>query len=149
MKSSEPVACPIARAANLIGDEWILLVVRELFKGPQRFDDLQKSTKAATNILSNRLNRMIDAGIVSKMPYQERPVRFNYRLTKAGIALFPALMALGRFAEDWLPCSQPSPFLLRHLECGKITRPGHSCSECGQPLTTRNVVMQTADSAAQ
>ena len=145
MKSTEPVACPIARAAKLIGDEWVLLVLRELFKGPQRFDDLQKSTKAATNMLSNRLTRLIEAGVVAKVPYQERPPRFNYRLTKAGVALFPALIELWRYAEDWLPCDEPQPFRLRHTDCGKITRIGHTCSECGSPITTRNVAMETLD----
>lgn len=147
MKSpTEPVACPIARAASLIGDEWILLVLRELFKGPQRFDDLQKSTNAATNILSKRLSRMIAAGIVAKLPYQDRPPRFDYRLTKAGIALFPALLELWRYAEDWLPCTEPAPFKLRHVECGHITRAGNSCSECGKPITTRNVAMEEINS---
>ena len=148
MKPSDPVACPIGRAARLIGDEWILLVLRELFKGPQRFDDLQKKTMAATNILTNRLNRMIDAGIVSKLPYQERPPRFNYRLTKAGLSLFPVLIELWRFGEDWMPCDQSPPFRLRHLECGKITRIGQTCSECGQSLTTRNVMMEAEQGSA-
>lgn len=146
--SNEPVACPIARAASLVGDEKILLALRELFKGAQRFDQLQKSTGAATNILSNRLARMIEAGVVSKEPYQERPVRYEYRLTKAGVALFPVLLELWRFAEDWMPCAQQQPAVLRHKECGQLTRPGHTCSACGTAITVRNVAMErTADQA--
>lgn len=142
MKPTESIACPIARAASLVGDEWVLLVLRELFKGPQRFDDLQKSTTAATNILTKRLKLMIDAGIVAKTPYQERPPRFNYRLTKAGFALLPVLLELWKFADEWLPSSEPAPFKMRHLECGHITRPGQMCSECGQPITTRNSMLE-------
>ena len=143
MKSNEPAACPVARAANLIGDEWILLVLRELFKGPQRFDALQKNTKAATNILSNRLNRMIESGLVAKVPYQERPPRFNYHLTKAGIALFPSLLELWKYGQEWLPCAEPEPAMLRHRDCGNITRPGQTCSECGGQLTTRNLLLES------
>jgi DNA-binding HxlR family transcriptional regulator len=73
-KCTAPLTCPIVRTALLVGDEWILLVVRSLFRGAQRFDDLQKQTGAATNILTNRLTRLIDAGIVVKTPYQERPL---------------------------------------------------------------------------
>src|SRR5947209_4594137 len=139
MKSAATNPCPIGRAASLLGDDWILLVLRELFAGPQRFDDLQKKTSAATNILTNRLKRMIDAGIVSKVAYQDRPQRFNYQLTKAGYGFFPVLMELARFGEEWMPCAEPAPFRLRHLDCGKFTRPGQTCSECGQPVTIRNV----------
>ena len=142
MKSAATNPCPIGRAASLLGDDWVLLVLRELFAGPQRFDDLQKKSSAATNILTNRLKRLIDAGIVSKQAYQERPQRFNYQLTKAGYGLFPVLMELMRFAEEWMPCAEPAPFRLRHLDCGKFTRAGQTCSECGQPVTIRNVARE-------
>jgi DNA-binding HxlR family transcriptional regulator len=142
MKSTTSISCPIARAASLIGDEWILLVLRELFTGPKRFDDLQKKTTAATNILTNRLKRMIDAGVVSKQAYQEHPPRFNYQLTRAGIGLFPLVIELMRYGEDWMACEEPSPARLRHMDCGKLTRPGQTCSECGQPVTLRNVTLE-------
>ncbi len=143
MKSDMPISCPLGRAASLIGDDWVLLVLRELFSGPQRFDDLQKKTQAATNILTNRLKRLIDAGIVSKQAYQERPQRFNYQLTKAGYGLFPVLLELIRYAEEWMPCPESSPFRLRHLDCGKLTRAGQTCSECGGAVTIRNVARET------
>ncbi len=144
MKSTTPPSCPLARTAQLIGDEWVMLVLRELFRGPQRFDDLQKKTTAATNILTNRLNRLIEAGVVSKLPYQEHPPRFNYQLTRAGLGLFPLLIELMRFGEEWMPCAEAPPFKLRHLDCGKIFRPGQTCSECGQPITRKNVAMEPA-----
>ena len=145
MKSSESLSCPIARSARLIGDEWVLLVLRALFRGPQRFDDLQKQTTAATNILTNRLNRMIDAGVVSKEPYQERPPRFNYRLTKAGLGLFPLLLEMMRYGDEWLASTEPNTTRLRHLDCGKVTRPGQLCSECGKPVTLKNVTLEMLD----
>lgn len=140
-KCAAPITCPIVRTASLLGDEWVLLVVRSLFRGAQRFDDLQKQTGAATNILTNRLNRMIEAGIVAKKPYQERPVRYRYALTKAGIGLFPVLMELMRYGNDWLPCEDAPPARLLHAGCGKLSKPGQACSECGQPLTVDNVTL--------
>lgn len=139
MKTAHPDSCPIARTASIIGDEWIMLLLRELFRGPRRFDDLQKKTGAATNIVTARLNRMIEAGIVSKVPYQERPPRYVYQLTGAGAALFPVVMELMRYGQDWLPADTPPASKLMHLDCGKITRAGQACSECGQPIVLGNV----------
>lgn len=135
-------ACPLTRAASLIGDEWVMLVLRELFQGPQKFDELQKKTGAATNILTKRLARMIDDGIVAKIPYQEKPPRFTYTLTKAGLALMPVILELMRYAEEWMPSESPSPLLLRHLACGHISRPGQACSSCGEALTIRNTRLE-------
>jgi DNA-binding HxlR family transcriptional regulator len=135
-------ACPVVRAASLIGDEWVLLILRELFKRSHKFDELQKGTGAATNILTNRLKRMMDAGIVVKLPYQERPPRFKYRLTEAGLGLLPLALEMMRYGEDWMPCPLPTPILLRHLSCGQITRPGQICSACGEPLAVMNLRME-------
>lgn len=138
-KPAAPFTCPIVRSARLIGDEWILLVLRALFRGPQRFDDLQNQTGAATNILTGRLNRLIEAGLVEKIPYQERPVRYKYGLTDSGLGLFPLLLELMRYGNEWLPTEDAPPLMLRHAECGKLSKPGQICSECGKPLTLENV----------
>lgn len=139
LKCTAPMTCPIVRTALLLGDEWIMLVVRALFRGAQRFDDLQKQTGAATNILTNRLHRMVEAGIVTKVPYQERPVRYKYELTSAGLGLFPVIMELMRYGDEWLPCDDASPARLFHTSCGKLSKPGQTCSECGKPLAVGNV----------
>jgi DNA-binding HxlR family transcriptional regulator len=141
-KSCAPLSCPIVRSALLLGDEWVLLVLRALFRGPQRFDDLQKLTGAATNILTTRLNRMIEGHIVEKVPYQERPLRYNYQLTKAGLGLFPVLLELMRFGDQWLPSDDAPPVRLRHADCGKLSKPGQTCSECGKPITLGNVKIE-------
>jgi len=133
------LTCPIVRSAQLIGDEWVLLVLRALFRGSQRFDDLQKQTGAATNILTNRLNRLMEANVVTKVPYQERPVRYKYELTAAGLALFPVILELMRYGNEWLPNDETPPAQLLHTECGQLSKPGQNCSECGQPLKLGNV----------
>ena len=137
-------ACPVARTAKIIGDEWIMLILRELFKQPQKFDELQKATGIATNILTSRLKRMMDAAIVEKIPYQERPPRFTYKLTKAGLGLLPLTLEMMRYGEQWLLCDQPSTLRLRHTECGKITAAGQVCSECGEPLHLKNLRLESA-----
>nr|WP_315468799.1 helix-turn-helix domain-containing protein [uncultured Undibacterium sp.] len=142
MPNTSMNACPVARAAHLIGDEWILLILRELFKRSHKFDELQKATTAATNILTNRLKRMMEAGIVIKLPYQERPVRYKYRLTEAGLALLPLALEMMRYGENWLPCALPSPLVIRHIDCGQITKPGQTCSACGEPLTVKTLRME-------
>lgn len=139
LKLTPPESCPIVCCAKLIGDEWVLLVLRALFRGPQRFDDLQKLTGAATNILTNRLKRLIEAGMVNKVPYQDRPVRYMYQLTPAGMGLFPVLLEMMRYGEDWLKHLGVEPTRLRHSECGKLSKPGQICSECGKPLVLGSV----------
>jgi DNA-binding HxlR family transcriptional regulator len=148
MSSPTASACPIARAASLIGDEWVLIVLRELFQGAQKFDELQKKTTAATNILTQRLTRMIAAGIVVKLPYQERPPRYTYSLTKAGVALMPVTLELMRYAQEWMPSELGSPLQLRHLGCGQLTRAGQVCSECGEPLDIKSARLEARDTAA-
>jgi DNA-binding HxlR family transcriptional regulator len=138
----------MARAANLLGDEWLMLVLRELFKGPAKFDELQKRTGAATNILTKRLTRMMEAGIVEKVPYQDKPPRFSYRLTKAGLGLLPVALELMRYAEQWMPSELEPPSYLRHLGCGLITRAGQHCSECGEALTLKNVRLEANTAAS-
>jgi DNA-binding HxlR family transcriptional regulator len=139
VKPAPPLSCPIVRSARLIGDEWILLVLRSLFRGAQRFDDLQKQTGAATNILTNRLSRLVEAEVVKKVQYQERPIRYKYELTDCGRGLFPLVLELMRYGDEWLPHEAAKPIRLRHVECGKLSRPGQVCSECGGQLKLGNV----------
>jgi DNA-binding HxlR family transcriptional regulator len=142
-------SCPLVRTALLIGDEWILLVLRELFKKPHKFDELQKATTAATNILTNRLQRMVEAGIVEKILYQERPPRYSYRLSKAGLALFPVALAMMRYGEDWLPNGQESPWKLRHTGCGEFTRPGAICTHCGELVRVSTLRLETNEDGTE
>jgi DNA-binding HxlR family transcriptional regulator len=138
-KSCAPLTCPIVRSVKLIGDEWVLLVLRALFRGAHRFDELQKQPGAATNILTNRLGRLVEGGLVAKSPYQERPVRYKYELAPAGVALFPIVLELMRWGDEWLPREDAPPVRLLHTECGKLSKPGQQCSACGKPLNVGNV----------
>jgi DNA-binding HxlR family transcriptional regulator len=98
-----PRSCPIARALELFGDRWTLLVLREVFYGVHRFEGFVAMTGAPRDILSGRLARLVDGGLLSKRPYNEGGTRFEYHLTRKGLASRPILIALGEFGETELP----------------------------------------------
>ena len=86
--------CSVARALEAIGDRWTMLVIRDAFVGVRRFDEFQERLGIARNVLTDRLSRLVDEGILEKREYQQRPQRFEYRLTAKGVDLFPVLVSL-------------------------------------------------------
>jgi|SRR5215213_2562543 len=111
--------CPIASALDLIGDKWTLLVIRDLlFLGNRRFGELLSSPeKIPTNILSDRLRRLEECGLVVKAEYQARPPRSEYQLTAKGADLFPVLRALAQWANRYIPGTLvPPPELAQKAE---------------------------------
>ena len=103
--------CSIARALEVVGERWTLLIVRDVFLGRRRFDELQESLGIARNVLTDRLNRLVEEGILERVPYSERPVRHEYRLTTKGLDLNVALTALRQWGDTYL--SEAPPRLLR------------------------------------
>jgi DNA-binding HxlR family transcriptional regulator/peroxiredoxin len=94
--------CAIAQSLGVIGDGWELLVVRDLARGLERFDQLAESLHISRKVLTERLNGLVESGIVSRSAYQERPTRYAYRLTERGRALLPVLVALQDWGDRWL-----------------------------------------------
>src|SRR3954468_15276829 len=88
-RTYETQVCSVARALEVLGDRWTLLVLRDAFRRVRRFEDFQRSLGVARNVLTDRLTRLVDEGIMRRVPYQERPVRFEYRLTEKGRELWP------------------------------------------------------------
>jgi DNA-binding HxlR family transcriptional regulator len=103
--------CSIARALEIVGERWTLLVIRDVFLGLHRFDQLQESLGIARNVLTDRLNRLVEEGILERVPYSERPVRYEYRLTPKGRDLQIALVALRQWGDEHL--SETPPRVLR------------------------------------
>jgi DNA-binding HxlR family transcriptional regulator len=96
--------CPVASTLDILGDKWTLLVVRDLFAGKKTYSEFQASPeKIPTNILAERLKRLLQNGIIEKTPYQEHPVRYEYGLTAKGRDLGPVLLAVVRWGEMHLP----------------------------------------------
>lgn len=133
-------ACPMARGIHALGDPWVLLILRELFAGAHRFEDLRDRTGAADNILTKRLAAMVDAGLVVREPYRPgaRP-RFDYRLTEAGADALPVLHAYALWAERHAPPETAAgSFRLVCRSCGLDSATGEVCSACGELISTAN-----------
>ena len=91
--------CSIARALEIVGERWTLLIVRDAFRGISRFDDFQESLGISRNVLTERLARLVDEGVLERVPYQQRPERFEYVLTAKGAELRVALAALRQWGD--------------------------------------------------
>jgi len=127
-----PRHCSIAAALTVIGEKWSLLVVRELALGVHRFDEIQANTGAPRDILTTRLRRLEESGVLERRQYQERPVRFGYHLTPAGKELRPILLSLTAWGEKWT--QQVNAYDWVH-ECGETLELAHTCKACGGEVT--------------
>ena len=130
---SPPLDCSIQRTLDVIGDRWTLLIVRDLFRGVRRFSRIQEDLGIAKNLLADRLTALVDADIVEKVVYQERPVRHEYRLTAKGRALSPALVALMRWGDEWYSGGR-APTELVHDACGTRLELQPWCTNCNEPV---------------
>ncbi|HEX7890925.1 MAG TPA: helix-turn-helix domain-containing protein [Ramlibacter sp.] len=137
--------CSVARSLALLGDRWTMLLIREAFLGTRRFDELQALTGASPQVVASRLARLVEGGIMRKVPYQQRPTRYEYRLTEMGRELQPVLFTLMTWGDKWLDDGQGPPNPLRHTECGAITRPQLTCDECGEPVLAGNVMNEPSE----
>jgi DNA-binding HxlR family transcriptional regulator len=95
--------CPVARAMSVIGDRWTLLIVRDCFLGKSKFDEFQKSLGVTRHVLSNRLKRLVDTGVLERHSYSERPVRYDYKLTEKGRDFSAALIGLKDWGKKHMP----------------------------------------------
>jgi len=141
--------CPIARATDLVGDWWTPIILRNACAGQRRFDQFQQSLCVPRAILSRRLNRLVDEGLLRKERYAERPPRYEYLLTDKGRAFWDVLAALWRFGEDWMwePGKSP-PVQLVDRETGWEIRPVVVDENTGQRLDLHRVRMAARKSAA-
>jgi DNA-binding HxlR family transcriptional regulator len=130
-----------------VGDRWTILILRDLFLGVRRFDELQDELGIARNVLAARLERMINDGILEKAPYQERPVRYEYRLTEKGIDLWPIVMELMRYGDRYAPAAGGPPTVVRHKRCGGALAAGQRCERCGAQLGARDVYAEPGPGA--
>ena len=126
------VYCSVARTWSVVGERWTLLILREAFRGTRRFDALQSRLSIGRTLLSDRLSLLVDEGVFERVRYQDRPPRFEYRLTQKGIDLYPVVLALMRWGDRY-KVDEP-PVRLIHKACGEATSPEMVCSHCAQPV---------------
>jgi DNA-binding HxlR family transcriptional regulator len=131
--------CSIAKALEVVGERWTILVLRDVFLGVRRFDALQRDLGIARNVLAQRLERLIGEGILQKVPYQQRPTRHEYRLTEKGLDLWPTIVELMRWGDRHTVSPDGPPVLLRHRDCGGELGEHMICAGCGQSLKVRDV----------
>ena len=124
---------------SIIGDRWTSLVIAAAFFGMQRFDDIASSIGIATNILADRLKMLVDAGVLDRRPYQDRPIRYEYHLSDKGRALYANTIAMHEWADRWLIDKSKKPLLLRHKSCDKTFQSELVCAECEQVLEPADV----------
>ncbi|MDE4132534.1 helix-turn-helix domain-containing protein [Phaeobacter sp. QD34_3] len=135
-------ACPVARAMAVIGDRWTLLILRECFLGTRRFDGFQQRLGITRHLLAERLKRLESAGLLKRHPYQERPLRHEYRLTDSGKAFAPVMLALQDWSRNNLPCDDSAPISFVLRENGAEIDPVLTDRRSGQELNHRTVLMR-------
>jgi DNA-binding HxlR family transcriptional regulator len=138
--------CSIAKSLELIGERWTMLIVREVFLGHRRFDEMAARLDIARNVLTARLTRLVEEDVLEKVRYQERPERFEYRLTEKGIDLWPVVVSLLQFGDRHYAPDGP-PRLLEHKDCGGRVDEHRTCETCGARLTARDVTSRPGPGA--
>jgi DNA-binding HxlR family transcriptional regulator len=136
--SFEDVNCSIAQALEVVGEWWTLLVIRDVFLGVTRFDDLRDRLGISRNVLADRLDHLVAHGVLEKVPYQERPIRYDYLLTPKGVDLWESLTALRQWGDRWA-APDGAPVELVHKGCGQHMQVVPTCSACGEVVTARDV----------
>src|ERR1700678_107336 len=131
--SADPRTCSIARTLDLVGERWALLTVREVFLGDHRFDEMGLCAGAPRDTRAARLRTLVAAGILERRQYCEHPARFEYHLTDAGRDLYPVILTLMRWGDQYLAGADGPPLALRH-RCGHQVVAQVVCQACGEPL---------------
>lgn len=135
--TTEP--CPISRTLDVVGERWGFLILRDIFYGVRRFDALQGRLGISRKILAARLAALVASGMLKKVAYQERPLRYEYRPTEMARDFFPVLLAMSAWGNRWrLEPGAPS-VQIKHADCGSFCEAVPVCSCCGKPLRPGNV----------
>jgi len=130
--------CSVARSVDILGDWWTPMVIRSALLGARRFEQFTDALGIPRNVLTERLNRLVDEGIMTKVEYQERPVRYEYRLTEKGIGLYPVIVSLLEWGNRWLDWDgEDPPVHLVDRHTGEAVEPILVDARTGRPLDPR------------
>ena len=139
LKSSyETQVCSMARALEVVGERWTMLILREVFLGIRRFDEIQEDLGIARNVLATRLGKLVDEGVLEKARPEGRG-HAEYRLTDKGLELWPVLHALMTWGDAHDPAPGGPPTLVEHRDCGGAVDAHRYCERCGERLSPRDV----------
>jgi DNA-binding HxlR family transcriptional regulator len=133
------MACSIARTLDVIGEPWSPLILRDVYVGINRFDQLQEDLGISRKVLAQRLAWLVDQGVVERRPYSDRPPRHEYVLTAKGRDLCDLLLVMVAWGDRWTAGDAGPPVLYRHHACGEIGHAELRCSHCGGPMRATDV----------
>jgi DNA-binding HxlR family transcriptional regulator len=142
------MTCSIARSLAVAGEPWSPLVLRDVWVGIKRFDDIQRDLGISRKVLAERLRHLVEAGMLERHPYSERPARYEYVLSRKGLEFVDVLMAMAEWGDRWTAGDAGPPVLRRHRTCGEITQVELHCSACGEALTAADVDVEPGPGAA-
>ena len=131
--------CSIAQTLEIVGEWWTLLILRDCFLGIRRFDDFVERLGIARNVLTSRLETLVEAGVLERVPYDEARARYEYVLTEKGRALWPVMTALRQWGDEWILGAGNEPLVLEHRTCGHDTIARMTCDVCGELLDAHAV----------
>jgi DNA-binding HxlR family transcriptional regulator len=131
--------CSVARSLAVVGDRWTLLILRDVFLGTRRFEDFRRQLGISRHRLSDRLKKLVAGGVLTRVRYQEKPERFEYRLTTKGLGLYPVMITLAQWGTEWCGDDNGAPVEYLHNTCGHKTHAQLCCSECGSQLEPHDV----------
>jgi len=146
--SFEDMRCSVAQCLDVVGEWWSLLIVRDAFLGVTRFDDFQARLGISRNILTQRLNHLVDGGVLKRVAYSDHPPRSEYRLTRKGRDLWHVITAMRQWGDQWAAPAGP-PVETRHTGCGHVITAVPVCSHCAEPLDARSVTAVPGSGAAE
>lgn len=141
------VPCSLARAISVVGDRWTLLVLRDCFMGVRRFEDFERRLGIARPVLSQRLKKLVAEGVLERVRYEERPARYEYRLTEKGRALYPVIRTLTAWGDQYMSGEDGPPVLTRHRACGHVITPVLTCPECGEVTQATDMIAEPGPGA--
>lgn len=134
--------CSVAQALDVVGEWWSLLILRDSFQGIRRFDDFHRRLGIARNVLADRLQRLVDEGVLERRRYQSQPDRYEYRLTEKGLDLYPVIVGLLRWGDKWAMGKQGPPVILTHRGCQHDVTPILACPACGEEVGARDMTFR-------
>ncbi len=135
--------CSIARTLEVVGERWTLLIVRDALRGVSRFDGFLSCLPIARNVLSDRLNGLVDHGVLERVPYQDRPPRHEYRLTTKGRRLAAVLVALMEWGDLYLAGEAGPPSVAEHNGCGGRVSTHLACEGCAEEVDSTEVSIRS------
>lgn len=142
------MTCSIARTIDIAGEPWSPLIIRDVWIGVTRFDDIVRDLGISRKVLTERLKWLVGQGVLERRAYSERPPRHDYVLTQKGLELTDVLMAITAWGDRWTAGEAGAPALLRHRACGELTHAELRCARCGGLLHATEVDVEVGPGAA-